>query len=95
LREGSQPREEHTDPEGRKMLKESGRFAAVGLEMGLAVIIGILVGRWLDSKFGTEPWLFRVGLFAGLGAAAKAVYDVWARARREMKDDGSEAPDQD
>jgi F0F1-type ATP synthase assembly protein I len=77
------------------MLKQSGRFAAVGLEMGLSVIIGIVGGRYLDSKLDTEPVFFWVGLFAGLGAAAKAVYDVWARARREMNDDGPEAPGKD
>ena len=52
------PREEHeTHPDARKMLKQSGRFAAVGLEMGIAIGLGILVGRYLDdySSGGVGP----------------------------------------
>lgn len=26
------------------------------------VIIGIFVGRWLDQKFNTEPWLFLISV---------------------------------
>ena len=24
------------------------------------VIIGLFVGKWLDNKYGTEPWLFLI-----------------------------------
>lgn len=24
------------------------------------VIIGLFLGKWLDNKFGTEPWLFLI-----------------------------------
>ena len=33
------------------MAKLSGWFA-------FPVIIAIFLGKWLDKKFGTEPWLF-------------------------------------
>ena len=26
--------------------------------IGVPVIIGVLIGKWLDRKYGTEPWLF-------------------------------------
>jgi len=26
--------------------------------IGIPVIIGVFVGKWLDRKYGTEPWLF-------------------------------------
>ncbi|MCX6744306.1 MAG: AtpZ/AtpI family protein [Candidatus Parcubacteria bacterium] len=26
--------------------------------IGIPVILGIFLGRWLDQKYGTEPWLF-------------------------------------
>ena len=42
--------------------------------MGAAVIIGLLMGTWLDRQFGTEPWLTFVFLGFGLVAAGKAVY---------------------
>jgi ATP synthase protein I len=42
--------------------------------------LGFFGGRWLDGRFGTEPWLQLLGFVAGLGAAAKAVL----RASRQM-----------
>jgi ATP synthase protein I len=69
------------------MLKQSGRFAAVGLEMGIAIGLGILVGRYLDDYFETSPALFWVGLSLGLGAAAKAVYDAAKKAKRAVEND--------
>jgi F0F1-type ATP synthase assembly protein I len=26
--------------------------------IGVPVLIGVVVGKWLDRKYGTEPWLF-------------------------------------
>ena len=26
--------------------------------IGIPVLIGVVVGKWLDRKYGTEPWLF-------------------------------------
>ncbi|MFO8072283.1 MAG: AtpZ/AtpI family protein [Polyangia bacterium] len=79
--------EAHTDPDAREMLKRSGRFAAVGLEMGIAVIVGIMGGRFLDDYFGTEPLLFWIGFAFGLAAAAKAVIDAARKAKKEIDDD--------
>jgi F0F1-type ATP synthase assembly protein I len=28
--------------------------------IGAPVIIGVFVGKWLDRKYGTDPWLFLV-----------------------------------
>lgn len=42
--------------------------ASVGLELGLSVIIGLVIGMYLDREFGTAPWLML--LFLGFGFAA-------------------------
>jgi F0F1-type ATP synthase assembly protein I len=26
------------------------------------VILGIIIGKWLDKKYGTEPWLFLISV---------------------------------
>ncbi|NOY87040.1 MAG: AtpZ/AtpI family protein [Deltaproteobacteria bacterium] len=44
------------------------KYSSLGLEMGAAVIIGLLLGIFLDRKFDTSPWLTL--LFLGLGFAA-------------------------
>lgn len=33
-------------------------FVKLSAWIAAPVIIGLFVGKWLDSKFGTEPWLF-------------------------------------
>jgi ATP synthase protein I len=50
------------------------KLSSLGLEMGGAVVIGLLMGVWLDRRFGTEPWLTFVFLGFGFVAAGKAVY---------------------
>ncbi len=48
--------------------------SSVGLEMGIAVIIGLLFGRFLDGKLGTEPWLMIVFTGFGMAAGLKGVF---------------------
>ena len=51
----------------------SGKYAmaSVGIEFGLLVVLFFLGGRWLDGKFGTEPWL---GAAGGLLGVALGMY---------------------
>ena len=42
--------------------------ASVGLELGLSVLIGLLIGMYLDRQAGTGPW--RMLAFLGFGFAA-------------------------
>jgi len=56
--------------------RQLGALATVGLSFAFAVVIGVAVGLWLDSKLGTAPWLFFV--FLSLGFAAGVVNVVRA-----------------
>jgi ATP synthase protein I len=58
------------------MWKLAGRYSAVGIEIAVAVLLGVLGGRWLDGKLGTTPWLFWIGMIVGVGAAVRAVLRV-------------------
>lgn len=60
-----------------------GRYLGVGLQMLVGVGLGLVVGRWLDRKYGWEPW----GVFAGtmLGLAA-GMYLLIKDALRMNKD---------
>ena len=86
--------EEETDPEGRKMIHQASRYAAVGLEMGIAMALGVLGGRALDDYFGTKPVLFWIGFTVGVGAAFKAIVDVVRKAQKELKN-GTSPPKED
>jgi ATP synthase protein I len=66
-------------------------LSSVGLEMGIAVIIGVLLGRWLDGKVGTSPWMLL--LFTGLGMAAgmKGVFRAVREADKIAAENEAEA----
>ena len=52
------------------------KFSGLGLEMGAAVLIGLVAGRALDRWLGTSPWLMVLFLLFGFAAAARAVWRV-------------------
>lgn len=64
------------DKDQKRMWQLVGRYGAVGLEMGIAVAVGMYAGKYLDGKLHTYPWLTIFLGVAGVGAAIKAVYDA-------------------
>jgi hypothetical protein len=49
-------------------------FAGVGIQLGLTLTLFALLGRWLDRRLGTEPWLLLVCVFVGAAAGLYSVY---------------------
>jgi hypothetical protein len=49
------------------------RLIGVGWFVGISILLGVLAGLWLDSKFGTE-YLVIVGLVLGVVVAGYGVY---------------------
>ena len=49
------------------------RAGTVGIEIGVAVIVSLLVGSWADGKLGTSPWLTLLGVVLGTVVGLKAV----------------------
>jgi F0F1-type ATP synthase assembly protein I len=39
----------------------------LGLQLAIAVVAFFFLGRWLDGKLGTSPWLMLAGLAVGAG----------------------------
>ena len=64
-------------------------FSSMGLELGLSVIVGFLVGSWLDRFWGTEPWLFLVFGISGIIAGYRSVFRLLKKLRQVH--DGSES----
>ena len=61
--------------------------SSAGLELGIAVAIGALFGRYLDGKLGTEPWMLLVFLVIGLIAGFRGVLRAVARADKAAEGD--------
>ncbi len=42
-----------------------GIYGAIGLQLAISVVVGVMAGRWLDERWGTTPWLTIVGMLLG------------------------------
>lgn len=73
-------------PEGRKQLRQVGRISTIGIEIALSIVVGILGGRWLDSKLGTSPYLTIIGLILGVVAGFRSLFQVAQQERERLKD---------
>lgn len=73
-----------------------GSLGTIGLEVVLSIAFGYFGGRWLDGKFGTEPYLAILGFCFGVGAAVKAfqraLREMKAQAEREEREQGNPLP---
>lgn len=59
-------------------------LSSLGLEMGAAVVIGLLVGNWLDGRLDSYPYMTLLWLFAGIGAGFKALWRVNRKAKADQ-----------
>lgn len=69
------------DPAARtgKKLYEGLNSSSVGLELGLSVLIGFVIGYFLDDYFGTTPWLMLLWIGFGLAAGFRGVMRAIAK----------------
>jgi len=73
-----------TGPAARgKALYQGLSASSAGLELGIAVAIGALFGRWLDTECGTEPWLMLLFIVFGLIAGFRGLLRAIARAEKQ------------
>ncbi len=79
------------DQDGKRMWRSALRYSALGLEMGVAAAIGYGIGWWLDSRFGTRPYLMLVMLLLGIAAGFRGLI----RAAREAAREQDEQDEQD
>lgn len=49
-------------------------LAAVGVQFTLVLLGCLFLGRWLDGRLGTEPWLLMAGVFVGFGLSTAWMY---------------------
>jgi ATP synthase protein I len=69
------------------------KYSVIGIEMAASVVVGGLIGYWLDSKLGTEPWLFIFWLMCGLVAGFRSLYRISKQFLKESKENGNQGSD--
>jgi ATP synthase protein I len=43
------------------------RYAGLGIQLAVTILVGVLAGRWLDRKVGTDGIFTIVGALLGFG----------------------------
>ncbi|HPM77924.1 MAG TPA: AtpZ/AtpI family protein, partial [bacterium] len=71
-------------------VKQGATVGAVGLEMGISVVIGYLVGHYLDKWLDTDPVFTIIWIGFGLGAAGMAVYRTYKSAKKAGEEPDAE-----
>ncbi len=54
-------------------IKDLAYFASLGLQMAFSIFIGYGIGRYLDGKFDTHPWLTIIFFVLGIAAAFRNI----------------------
>lgn len=78
-------------PERRKTPRDkppadTGGLATAGLQFGAAIVVFALLGAWLDSKFGTSPWLVLAGVAIGAGGGFYSMYRKLGMSKKKTPD---------
>ncbi len=55
----------------------------IGFMLAACVLGGYLVGSYLDSKFGTEPWLLIVFIIMCFAAGFREIYNILKKITKE------------
>ncbi len=74
-----------TDRQDRRALfRELGKYSALGLELAIAVVIGLAIGYYLDKWLGTGPWMTVVWIGIGFAAGVRSLYRAALRSGQEL-----------
>ena len=62
-------------------------FAGLGIQLVISILLFLYLGQWLDKKFGTDPMLLVVGVFAGAALGIYNMYHVLTAAHRKAREE--------
>ncbi|MCX6740221.1 MAG: AtpZ/AtpI family protein [Candidatus Parcubacteria bacterium] len=55
--------------------------------IGIPVILGVFLGRWLDQKYNTEPWLFLITVGVAFAISMIGIVKEATSAMRKIEQD--------
>lgn len=58
-------------------LRALANFSQIGVTMAASVLIGVMLGKYLDGILGTSPWLLLIFSLLGVGAAIRSLFNIF------------------
>jgi ATP synthase protein I len=74
-----------------RLYREVGKYASLGLEMALSVVIGLAFGAFLDKRLKTGPWLTLLFLILGFAAGFRSLLRAARKSARDTVREDKEA----
>jgi len=65
-----------TNKERKEILRAMGLMSQIALTVIACIVLGIFIGRFLDERLGTSPWLLIVFTLLGCVSAFKSMIDL-------------------
>jgi ATP synthase protein I len=62
---------EDEDREKFSLMRQAAVLSAIPGFLVVPPVVGVLLGRWLDERFHTAPWLLLVFLLLGFGSGVR------------------------
>ena len=73
-----------------RAVRSVGPLLSAGIQMAVTVVAMFFIGRWLDGKFGTGPWLMITGgLIGSAGGIISFIRTALAVSRSESNKEPS------
>ncbi len=66
--------QEKKTPKNYETMRALAYFSQIGITLAATIITSVLLGKFLDSLFGTTPWLLLLFSLLGLGSAIKSMF---------------------
>jgi F0F1-type ATP synthase assembly protein I len=66
------------------MWRLTGTFSFIGIEFGVAALLGFFAGAWLDKQFDTAPFLTLLLMFLGFAAATRDLFRLVKKHRAQL-----------
>jgi len=71
----------------RNDFRQLGLLSTIPILLAVGPLVGFFIGRWLDSKLGTAPYLLVLFLIFGFIASGREIYKLIKKAEEEPDND--------
>ncbi|MBW1675457.1 MAG: AtpZ/AtpI family protein [Deltaproteobacteria bacterium] len=68
--------------ETKKLFRELWYYSSLSFSIALAIVIGLAIGYWLDTRYNTSPLLTLVFLGLGIIAGFRNIYLAMKKSQR-------------